>query len=43
MAVVGILSTQLVHHQFVAERPQASAPPAIRTMVDRAGIAAGTL
>jgi asparagine synthase (glutamine-hydrolysing) len=39
MAVVGILSTQLVHHQFVARRPDASAPPVVRTVVDRLALA----
>jgi asparagine synthase (glutamine-hydrolysing) len=43
MAVVGILSTQLVHHAFVAGRPQAGPPPSIRTIVDRVDIAAETL
>jgi hypothetical protein len=33
MAVVGVLSTQLLHQQFIAERPT-SAPAACRTMVD---------
>jgi asparagine synthase (glutamine-hydrolysing) len=35
MAVVGILSTQLVHHHFIAHRPRASAPAVIRTVIDR--------
>jgi asparagine synthase (glutamine-hydrolysing) len=35
MAVVGILSSQLLHHHFVARRPQASAPAVIRTVIDR--------
>jgi asparagine synthase (glutamine-hydrolysing) len=43
MAVVGILSTQLVHHAFVAGRPQAGPPASIRTIVDRVDIAAETL
>ena len=34
MGLVGVLSTQLVHHHFVAERPTAS-PAACRTIVDR--------
>jgi len=42
MAVVGILSTQLVHHHFIAQRPTASPPPIVRTVVDRVGVAAGT-
>jgi asparagine synthase (glutamine-hydrolysing) len=39
MAVVGILSTQLVHHHFVARRVEASVPPVIRTLVDRLALA----
>jgi asparagine synthase (glutamine-hydrolysing) len=39
MAVVGILSTQLVHHHFVAQRPEAAAPPVVRTVVDRLALA----
>jgi asparagine synthase (glutamine-hydrolysing) len=35
MGVVGVLSTQLVHHHFVRQRPSASAPPVLRTRVDR--------
>ena len=35
MAVVGILSTQLVHHHFIRHQPSASAPATIRTIVDR--------
>ena len=35
MGVVGVLSTQLVHHQFIAHRPRATAPREIRTTVDR--------
>jgi hypothetical protein len=35
MAVVGILSTQLVHHHFVRNNPAATAPATIRTIVDR--------
>lgn len=35
MAVVGILSTQLVHHHFIRRQPVASAPATIRTVVDR--------
>ncbi len=35
MGVVGVLSTQLVHHQFIAQRPRATAPAVIRTVVDR--------
>jgi len=35
MAAVGVLSTQLVHHHFIKRQPQADAPVAIRTVVDR--------
>lgn len=35
MAVVAILSTQLLYDQFIRRRPQASAPSTIRTVVDR--------
>ncbi len=35
MAVVAILSTQLLHEQFIRQRPQAAAPAVIRTVVDR--------
>ena len=35
MGVVGVLSTQLVYDQFIRRRPQATAPPVIRTVVDR--------
>ena len=35
MGVVGVLSTQLVHHQFIAQRPRAVAPSVIRTVIDR--------
>jgi asparagine synthase (glutamine-hydrolysing) len=40
MAVVGILSTQLVHQQFVARCPEAEPPSAIRTVIDRLAVAA---
>ena len=43
MAVAGILSTQLVHHYFIEQRPEATAPAAIRTIVDRLGVPLGTL
>jgi asparagine synthase (glutamine-hydrolysing) len=39
MGVVGVLSTQLVHHHFIRTRPTASRPATIRTVVDR--LAAG--
>ena len=35
MGVAGVLSTQLVFDQFIRRRPQADAPPVIRTVVDR--------
>jgi asparagine synthase (glutamine-hydrolysing) len=35
MATVGVLSTQLVHHHFIARQPQADVPATIRTIVDR--------
>jgi asparagine synthase (glutamine-hydrolysing) len=35
MAVVGILSTQLVHHHFIRTRPTGAPPSTIRTIVDR--------
>lgn len=35
MGVVGVLSTQLVHHQFIRHRPDATVPRAVRTRVDR--------
>jgi len=35
MGVVGILSTQLLHHHFIRRRPFAAPPAKIRTMVDR--------
>ncbi|MCA0318816.1 MAG: asparagine synthase (glutamine-hydrolyzing) [Proteobacteria bacterium] len=34
MALVGVLSTQLLHHQFVASRPDAARPPALATDID---------
>jgi asparagine synthase (glutamine-hydrolysing) len=39
MGVVGVLSTQLVHHHFIRTRPTATRPAIIRTVVDR--LAAG--
>jgi asparagine synthase (glutamine-hydrolysing) len=39
MGVVGVLSTQLVHHHFIRSRPTATRPAIIRTVVDR--LAAG--
>ena len=35
MGVVGVLSTQLVHHLFIKRRPEAVPPAVIRTVVDR--------
>jgi asparagine synthase (glutamine-hydrolysing) len=42
MGVVGVLSTQLLHHHFISRRPAAAAPREIRTVIDRvsAGVAA---
>jgi asparagine synthase (glutamine-hydrolysing) len=37
MGVVGVLSTQLLHHYFVRERPTATVPRVITTIVDRLG------
>jgi asparagine synthase (glutamine-hydrolysing) len=34
MGLVGVLSTQLVHHQFVRKQPSARPPTEIRTVVD---------
>jgi hypothetical protein len=39
MGVVGILSTQLVHRHFIENCPEATAPPTIRTVIDRVGAA----
>jgi asparagine synthase (glutamine-hydrolysing) len=39
MGVVGVLSTQLVHHHFIRHRPTAFAPPHVRTCIDRLGVA----
>lgn len=41
MAVVAILSTQLLHDQFVRRRPRATVPGRIDTLVDRVGEGAG--
>jgi asparagine synthase (glutamine-hydrolysing) len=35
MSVVGVLSTQLLHHQFIRHRPEACLPATIHTRVDR--------
>lgn len=35
MGVVGVLSTQLLHHHFIESRPEAAPPAEIRTLVDR--------
>jgi asparagine synthase (glutamine-hydrolysing) len=43
MAAVGILSTQLVYHHFIKQRPVADAPSYIRTLVDRLAVPLGTL
>lgn len=36
MALVGLLSTQLVYDHFIRQRPQATPPREIRTVIDRA-------
>lgn len=41
MGVVGVLSTQLLHHFFVKHRPQATAPREFKTVVDRAAVTTG--
>jgi len=40
MAVVAILSTQLLHEQFIRQRPLATAPASLRTIVDRVDVTA---
>ncbi len=35
MMIAGVLSTQLVHDQFIRQRPEARAPQEIRTVIDR--------
>ncbi len=42
MSVVGVLSTQLVHHHFIRRRFTAAPPRAIRTVVDRATAPVGS-
>ena len=37
MALVGILSTQLVHHHFIRRRPEGVVPTVVRTVIDRLG------
>jgi hypothetical protein len=39
MGVVGVLSTQLVHHHFVRRALETQAPAVIRTRVDRLAVA----
>jgi asparagine synthase (glutamine-hydrolysing) len=41
MGVVGVLSTQLVHHYFIRSRPEAAAPPVVRTIIDRVDAVVG--
>ncbi|HET7217104.1 MAG TPA: asparagine synthase (glutamine-hydrolyzing) [Vicinamibacterales bacterium] len=41
MGVVGVLSTQLLHYHFIRQRPEASVPPLVRTIVDRMGATLG--
>jgi asparagine synthase (glutamine-hydrolysing) len=43
MAVVAVLSTQLVHHHFVRRRVDAARPAIIRTMIDRVELPLGAL
>jgi asparagine synthase (glutamine-hydrolysing) len=43
MAVVGILSTQLLDHQFIANRPDAGTAPFVRTIVDKVTTALGAV
>lgn len=38
MAVVGVLSTQLVHHHFMRHAPEISRPTEIRTVIDRVSL-----
>ena len=40
MALVGVLSTQLVHHQYVRSRPAGDRPITLRTDVDRSIVTA---
>jgi asparagine synthase (glutamine-hydrolysing) len=42
MALVGVLSTQLVHRHFIAARPDATPAEAVRTVIDRLQTAVGT-
>jgi asparagine synthase (glutamine-hydrolysing) len=42
MAMVGLVSTQLVHDQFIRRRPDAVPPARIRTLVDHVGETAQT-
>jgi asparagine synthase (glutamine-hydrolysing) len=37
MGVVGVLSTQLLHHEFIRQRPTAQAPRVMRKIIDRIG------
>ena len=43
MAVVGVLSTQLVYHHFVRRRVDAARPAVIRTLVDRVELPLGAM
>ena len=42
MGVVSVLSTQLVYDRFIRRRVEASAPPVVRTIIDRVDAAVGT-
>ena len=37
MAAVGVLSTQLVYHHFLRQRPSLQVPRSVQTVIDRAG------
>jgi asparagine synthase (glutamine-hydrolysing) len=37
MGVVGVLSTQLLHHHFIQRQPTGTVPPVVRTVYDRLG------
>jgi asparagine synthase (glutamine-hydrolysing) len=43
MALVGVLSTQLVYHHFIAAAPAVPVPSVIRTIVDRAAAPAAVI
>jgi hypothetical protein len=43
MALVGVLSAQLVYHHFIAGSPAVAVPSVIRTIVDRASAPAAVV